>query len=114
MVILACRAGRAFAEEVVAECNRKQFCQETIQRGRMEIGRFADGELDVNIQSHLRRKTIHLFQGRDPRRNIHEDIFELFEVLDAIKRSGVGEILLYDVDAANQESMAPLAVIISA
>ena len=62
------------------------------QLGQMNISRFADGEVQVEIRDNVRGAHVFLIQSAC--RPVNENYMELFIILDALKRASAGEITL--------------------
>ena len=61
-----------------------------IPLGKVEIGRFADGEIDVWIKDEVNNSNVFILQSNSPPVNDH--IIELSLIADALKRSGAHKI----------------------
>lgn len=61
-----------------------------IPLGKIDIGRFADGEIDVWIKEQVNNSNVFIIQSNSPPVNDH--IIELALIADALKRSGAHKI----------------------
>jgi ribose-phosphate pyrophosphokinase len=83
-----------------------------IELGHCDIGRFADGEIQVEIHESVRGCNVFLIQGTHP--PVNESYMELFLMLDALKRASAAEITLvmpYYGYARQDRKVAPRAPI---
>lgn len=83
-----------------------------IELGHCDIGRFADGEIQVEIHESVRGCNIFLIQSTSP--PVNENYMELFMMLDALKRASAAEITLvmpYYGYARQDRKVAPRAPI---
>src|SRR3954468_6394562 len=63
-----------------------------VELGHCDIGRFADGEIQVEIHESVRGANVFLIQGTHP--PVNENYMEMFMILDALKRASAAEITL--------------------
>ncbi len=61
-----------------------------IRPGRIRVGRFADGEIDVQIQENVRGSDCYVLQPTCP--PVNENIMELLIILDALRRASAGRV----------------------
>ncbi|MGE0764638.1 MAG: ribose-phosphate diphosphokinase [Bdellovibrionales bacterium] len=83
-----------------------------VELGHCDIGRFADGEVRVEIHESVRGCSIFLIQSTSP--PVNENYMELFLILDAFKRASAAEITLvmpYYGYARQDRKVAPRAPI---
>jgi len=102
--IFSCTSNQAFAEKVASNAR--------MQLGQMKISRFADGEIQVEIQESIRGASVFVIQSTCP--PVNENYMELFVVLDALKRASakhVVAVLPYYGYARQDRKAAPRAPI---
>ncbi|MAV91960.1 MAG: phosphoribosylpyrophosphate synthetase [Bdellovibrionaceae bacterium] len=83
-----------------------------LELGHCDIGRFADGEVQVEIHESVRGCRVFLIQSTPP--PVNENYMELFMILDALKRASAAEITLvmpYYGYARQDRKVAPRAPI---
>ena len=83
-----------------------------VELGHCDIGRFADGEIQVEIHESVRGCNVFLIQSTNP--PVNENYMELFMMLDALKRASAAEITLvmpYYGYARQDRKVAPRAPI---
>jgi ribose-phosphate pyrophosphokinase len=83
-----------------------------VELGHCDIGRFADGEIQVEIHESVRGCNVFLIQSTCP--PVNENYMELFMILDALKRASAAEITLvmpYYGYARQDRKVAPRAPI---
>jgi ribose-phosphate pyrophosphokinase len=83
-----------------------------VELGHCDIGRFADGEIQVEIHESVRGANVFLIQGTHP--PVNENYMELFLILDALKRASAEDITLvmpYYGYARQDRKVAPRAPI---
>jgi len=83
-----------------------------VELGHCDIGRFADGEIQVEIHESVRGANVFLIQGTHP--PVNENYMELFLMLDALKRASAEDITLvmpYYGYARQDRKVAPRAPI---
>ncbi len=83
-----------------------------IELGHCDIGRFADGEVQVEIHESVRGANVFLVQGTHP--PVNENYMEMFLILDALKRASAQDITLvmpYYGYARQDRKVAPRAPI---
>src|SRR5665213_723832 len=83
-----------------------------VELGHCDIGRFADGEVQVEIHESVRGCNVFLIQGTHP--PVNENYMEMFMMLDALKRASASEITLvmpYYGYARQDRKVAPRAPI---
>jgi len=93
-----------FAQRVAASAG--------VELGHCDIGRFADGEIQVEIHESVRGCNIFLIQSTCP--PVNENYMETFMMLDAFKRASAAEITLvmpYYGYARQDRKVAPRAPI---
>ncbi len=93
-----------FAQRVAKEAG--------VELGHCNIGRFADGEVQVEIHESVRGCSVFLIQSTPP--PVNENYMELFMILDALKRASAAEITLvmpYYGYARQDRKVAPRAPI---
>ncbi|MDR0528858.1 MAG: ribose-phosphate pyrophosphokinase [Zoogloeaceae bacterium] len=64
--------------------------QLNVQLGRAQVGRFSDGEINVEIQEHVRGHDIFVLQSTCAPTNDH--LLEILLMVDALKRASAGRI----------------------
>jgi len=104
--IFAGNSNKSFAEKVAKEAG--------VELGYCEIGRFADGEIQVEIHESVRGNRVFVIQSTCP--PVNENYMELFLVLDALKRASAREItavIPYFGYARQDRKVAPRAPISS-
>ncbi len=102
--IFTCNSNKAFAEKVAESAG--------IKLGQSVISRFADGEIQVEIQESVRGATVFLIQSTCP--PVNENYMELFVTLDALKRASAKHIVAvipYYGYARQDRKVAPRAPI---
>lgn len=83
-----------------------------VELGHCDIGRFADGEIQVEIHESVRGCNVFVIQSTNP--PVNENYMELFMILDALKRASAAEITLvmpYYGYARQDRKVAPRAPI---
>lgn len=83
-----------------------------VELGHCDIGRFADGEIQVEIHESVRGCSVFVIQATHP--PVNENYMELFLILDALKRASAAEITLvmpYYGYARQDRKVAPRAPI---
>lgn len=83
-----------------------------VELGHCDIGRFADGEIQVEIHESVRGCSVFVVQSTNP--PVNENYMELFMILDALKRASAEEITLvmpYYGYARQDRKVAPRAPI---
>lgn len=83
-----------------------------LELGHCDIGRFADGEVQVEIHESVRGCKVFLIQSTCP--PVNENYMELFMILDAFKRASAAEVTLvmpYYGYARQDRKVAPRAPI---
>lgn len=81
---------RVFAGSSNPQLARAIAQKSKIPLGQIEIGRFADGEIDVWIKDDVNNSNVFVIQSNSPQVNDH--IIELALIADALKRSGAYKI----------------------
>jgi ribose-phosphate pyrophosphokinase len=102
--IFTCNSNKAFAEKVAEHAG--------MRLGQSTISRFADGEIQVEIQESVRGATVFLIQSTCP--PVNENYMELFVTLDALKRASaksVVAVIPYYGYARQDRKVAPRAPI---
>lgn len=102
--IFTCNSNKAFAEKVAAAAGMKL--------GQSTISRFADGEIQVEIQESVRGASVFVIQSTCP--PVNENYMELFVTLDALKRASANHIVAvipYYGYARQDRKVAPRAPI---
>lgn len=61
-----------------------------IKMGTIEVGRFSDGEVSVNIKESVRGGDVFVVQSTS--RPVNENLMELLVIVDALKRASAGRI----------------------
>ena len=82
LMVFAGNANPKLAAEVVRRLN--------ISLGRANVGRFSDGEINVEIQDHVRGKDVFILQSTCAPTN--ENLMELLVMVDALKRASATRI----------------------
>lgn len=104
MRIFSCNSNKDFAEKVAAQAD--------MRLGASTISRFADGEIQVEIQESVRGATVFVIQSTCP--PVNENYMELFVMLDALKRASakhVVAVIPYYGYARQDRKVAPRAPI---
>lgn len=104
--IFSGNSNKSFAEKVAREAG--------VELGYCEIGRFADGEIQVEIHESVRGNSVFVVQSACP--PVNENYMELFLMLDALKRASAQEItavIPYFGYARQDRKVAPRAPISS-
>lgn len=78
-------AGNASKELALAICQRLD-----LELGKMEAGRFSDGEIAVNIKETVRGCDVFIVQSTNT--PVNENLMELLVIIDALKRASAGRI----------------------
>ena len=82
LMVFAGNANPKLAAEVVRRLN--------ISLGRANVGRFSDGEINVEIKEHVRGKDVFILQSTCAPTN--ENLMELLVMVDALKRASATRI----------------------
>lgn len=61
-----------------------------IPEGKIYVGRFADGEIEVKIEENIRGKDCFIVQPTCP--PVNENLMELLVIIDALKRASAARI----------------------
>jgi ribose-phosphate pyrophosphokinase len=104
--IFAGNSNKGFATRVAREAG--------VELGYSEIGRFADGEIQVEIHESVRGDSVFVVQSTCP--PVNENYMELFLMLDALKRASAKQItavIPYFGYARQDRKVAPRAPISS-
>lgn len=104
--VFAGNSNKAFATKVAREAG--------VELGFCEIGRFADGEIQVEIHESVRGDSVFVIQSTCP--PVNENYMELFLMLDALKRASAKQItavIPYFGYARQDRKVAPRAPISS-
>ncbi len=104
MKIFAGNSNLDFARKVAAAAG--------LELGHCDIGRFADGEVQVEIHESVRGANVFVIQSTCP--PVNDNYMELFMILDALKRASAKEITLvmpYYGYARQDRKVAPRAPI---
>lgn len=104
--IFAGNSNKQFAARVAREAG--------VELGYSEIGRFADGEIQVEIHESVRGDSVFLIQSTCP--PVNDNYMELFLMLDALKRASAAQItavIPYFGYARQDRKVAPRAPISS-
>ncbi len=78
-------AGNASKKLANTICNKLD-----LELGKMEVGRFSDGEISVNIGETVRGCDVFVVQSTST--PVNENIMELLVIIDAMKRASAGRI----------------------
>lgn len=103
---------KIFAGNSNVDFARKVAQAAGIELGHCDIGRFADGEVQVEIHESVRGCNVFVIQSTHP--PVNENYMELFMILDALKRASAAEITLvmpYYGYARQDRKVAPRAPI---
>ena len=69
----------------------KAICEHLdLKLGKMEVGRFSDGETSVNIQESVRGCDVFVVQSTNT--PVNENLMDLLVIVDALKRASAGRI----------------------
>ncbi|MCL2022060.1 MAG: ribose-phosphate pyrophosphokinase [Betaproteobacteria bacterium] len=82
LMIFNGNANRALASSVALELN--------IRLGQALVGRFSDGEVNVEIQEHVRGRDVFVLQSTCAPTN--DNLMEILLIVDALKRASAGRI----------------------
>lgn len=82
VVILGLSASQQFSKLVCQKIN--------IKPGEIEVGRFADGEFNIQIKTSVRGKEVYLIQSTAP--PVNENLMELLITIDALMRASAAKI----------------------
>jgi ribose-phosphate pyrophosphokinase len=101
MVILATRAMREYAERVSRYAAKilDLGAEGEELLGRLNVVRFADGEMEVEVQSSLRGKDVYLFTNSARNAlslSVAECKVELYNTVDALRRAQAGKIVVFE------------------
>lgn len=80
--IFAGNASRVLAEKI---CNKLD-----LPLGDMEVGRFSDGEVSVNVKETVRGCDVFILQSTST--PVNDNLMELLVIIDAMKRASAGRI----------------------
>jgi ribose-phosphate pyrophosphokinase len=103
---------KIFAGNSNVDFARKVAAAAGIELGHCDIGRFADGEIQVEIHESVRGCNVFVIQSTSP--PVNENYMELFLILDALKRASAAEVTLvmpYYGYARQDRKVAPRAPI---
>lgn len=103
---------KIFAGNSNVDFARKVAQAAGVELGHCDIGRFADGEVQVEIHESVRGCNVFLIQSTHP--PVNENYMEMFMILDALKRASASEITLvmpYYGYARQDRKVAPRAPI---
>ena len=103
---------KIFSGNSNVEFARKVAQSAGVELGHCDIGRFADGEVQVEIHESVRGCNVFLIQSTCP--PVNENYMEMFMILDALKRASASEITLvmpYYGYARQDRKVAPRAPI---
>lgn len=78
-------AGNASKQLALAICQRLD-----LELGKMEAGRFSDGEIAVNIKETVRGCDVFIVQSTNT--PVNENLMEMLVIIDALKRASAGRI----------------------
>lgn len=82
MMVFSGNANRALSEGIVRKLN--------MRLGRATVGRFSDGEINVEIEENIRGKDVFVIQSTCPPANEH--LMELLVMIDALKRASASRV----------------------
>jgi ribose-phosphate pyrophosphokinase len=103
---------KIFSGNSNVEFARKVAQAAGVELGHCDIGRFADGEVQVEIHESVRGCNVFLIQSTSP--PVNENYMECFMILDALKRASAADITLvmpYYGYARQDRKVAPRAPI---
>ncbi|MBX7232210.1 MAG: ribose-phosphate pyrophosphokinase [Bdellovibrionales bacterium] len=103
---------KIFAGNSNVDFARKVAAAAGLELGHCDIGRFADGEVQVEIHESVRGCSVFVIQSTNP--PVNENYMELFLIIDALKRASAAEITLvmpYYGYARQDRKVAPRAPI---
>lgn len=83
LTIFSGNSNRVLAEEICSELG--------VKLGRCSISRFADGEVNVNIEEPVRGKDIYIIQSTCPP-NINDNLMELMLMISTVRRASARRI----------------------
>src|SRR5271163_2735943 len=111
-MVLMNRTMKIFSGNSNVEFARQVANAAGVELGHCDIGRFADGEVQVEIYESVRGCNVFLIQSTHP--PVNENYMESFMILDALKRASAAEITLvmpYYGYARQDRKVAPRAPI---
>ena len=82
MILFAGRSNPSLAEEVCYELNLTQ--------GRLDLGRFADGEVSVQVLDNVRGKDVYILQSTS--QPVNENLVELLLLISTMRRASARSI----------------------
>lgn len=103
---------KIFSGNSNVEFARKVAQSAGVELGHCDIGRFADGEIQVEIHESVRGCSVFLIQSTHP--PVNENYMECFMILDALRRASAADITLvmpYYGYARQDRKVAPRAPI---
>jgi len=80
--LFCCNANRPLADKIAGHLN--------VPLGKAEVGRFADGEINVHVQENVRGRDCYVVQSTC--RPVNENLMELLIMTDALRRASAGRI----------------------
>ncbi|MEN3013594.1 MAG: ribose-phosphate pyrophosphokinase [Endomicrobiia bacterium] len=81
---------RIFSGNANIELYKEIVANLSIPEGRIYVGRFADGEIEVKIEENIRGKDCFVVQPTSP--PVNENLMELLVIIDALKRASAARI----------------------
>lgn len=106
------RGMKIFAGNSNPEFARKVAKHAGVELGQSNVGRFADGEVQVEVHESVRGANVFVVQSTHP--PVNENYMELFLIIDALKRASANEItavIPYYGYARQDRKVAPRAPI---
>jgi len=112
LLILSTRSMKEYTERVAYHIETFPEFHSTNQSkdfvGRLNAVKFADGEMEVEVETSLRGKDVFLF-GNNAARNsqnlsVEENKLELYHAVDALRRSAAGKITLFEPYCSSSRS----------
>ncbi len=100
--IFSCRGARKYANRVIKELKslNKDTKKYTDLKGKLQVRKFADGEMELDIGESIRKKDVYLFQNCSQRNehglSVNENKVELYHAIDALKRAQANSLTVFE------------------
>src|SRR6056297_731904 len=100
--IFACRSAEAYANRVIKKLKKinKDTQKYTDLKGELQVRKFADGEMEVDIGASIRKKDVYLFQNCAQRNSknlsVNENKIELYHSIDALTRAQANSLTIFE------------------
>lgn len=82
VLIFSGPSSRTLAEEIVSESG--------LRMGKMQIGKFADGEISVQINENVRGRDVYVVQSTSP--PVNDSLMELYLMITALRRASARSV----------------------